>query len=290
MSTINNAFKEKPITMSHITFKEQGVKVDIIIGSKLLNIKVKDFIPQDTPITNENIHNASVLCICSCSNYCIFSVKELSHPDVLPSCSECQADIDNFIAQEALQGRQLTLLQAWERKNVFKNEVQYSRVFLDFADRSNSYHHISNNDNVKLSIPELKYYNIPLRNLCSALRGKNTKLSTPYTPKYNFHCLCQRFVILDSDVLNTLEPIGVCSLCAYELRYSLQQPNISAKTQKLELKRIWQTFLKEHDYPALTFKTMWELYLAERRVRRKDYIELHFKDFLATQKKVMMET
>lgn len=281
MNGINNAFKEKPLTLSHIPFKEQGVKVDIIIGSKLLNIKVKDFMPQETPITNENIQDASVLCVCSCSNYCIFPVKTLIDPDVLPSCSDCQNDIEDFIQQEARQGRQLSLQKAWEMKGVVRDEGQYSRVFLDFADRSNCYHYIHQHDNIKVDSAELAFYNINVRNLCSALRGKNTKRSTPNRPQYNFHCLCHKFVIFDLDVLSTLEPIGVCSTCAHELRYSLQQPNLSAKTQKLELKRIWQAFLKQHHYPSLTFKTMWEQYLQQRRELRKQYIELHFKDFLA---------
>ena len=44
MSSTKNAFKDKPATQSHVALKEQGVKVDVIIGSKLFNIKVKDFL------------------------------------------------------------------------------------------------------------------------------------------------------------------------------------------------------------------------------------------------------
>ena len=283
-----NAFKEKPVTISHISLKEQGVKVDVIIGSKLLKIKVKDFMPQDSPINNTNIRHASVLCLCSCSNYCIFPVATLIQPDVLPSCSDCQNQIEAFMAEEAKQGRELSLEQAWECQGIVRDEMQYSRVFLDFADRSNCYHYIDQKDNMKVSTAELELYKIKLRHLCSALRGKNTRWSTPNHPKYNFHCLCNKFLILGLDVLRTFEPIGVCSTCAHELRYSLQQPEIHAKTQKLELKRMWQKFLKDHHYPNLSFKTTWELYLTERRALRKAYIELHFKDFLANEKYIKL--
>ncbi len=281
MSSTKNAFKDKPATQSHVALKEQGVKVDVIIGSKLFNIKVKDFIQQDLPITNDNLRDASVLCLCSCSNYCIFPVKMLIEPEVLPSCSDCQSNIETFMTDEAKQGRPLTLEQAWAIKGVLRDETQYSRVFLDFADRSNVYHHIDAQDNIKVSPADLAHHNVNPRHLCSALRGFNPKASRPNDPQYNFHCLCHKFAIFGLDVLATPEPIGVCSTCAHELRYSLQQPNLSAKTQKLELKRIWQAFLQAHHYPQLTFKTMWELYLKERRHQRKAYIELHFKDFLA---------
>ncbi len=113
------------------------------------------------------------------------------------------------------------------------------------------------------------------------MRGLNTKKSKLGQPIFNYHCLCNKFTLLGMDVLSTKQPMGMCSTCAYELRYSLNVPDISAKTQKLEFKRIWQAYLEEKGYPKLSFKPVWKEYLEERRVLRTKYIELHFKDFLA---------
>ena len=114
----------------------------------------------------------------------------------------------------------------------------------------------------------------------------------PQNPIFNYHCLCFKFALFGLDVLATREPMGMCSTCAYELRYSLKNPEINAKTQKLEFKRIWQQYLEDQGYPKLSFKPIWKEYLEERRNLRKHYIELHFKDFLAnadfTQKEYLL--
>ena len=276
-----NAFKEKPATSSHVLLKEQGVKVDMIIGSKLLKIKVKDFVYQEEPITNRNMIDAKVLCLCSCSNFCIFPVKELINPDVMPACSECDEKTDQLIDEYAKEGRIITRMQAWKIQGVTRDEGQYSRVFLDFSDRSNCYTYIDNSSNAKLTETEIAKYNINNRLQCSAMRGLNTKKSKLGQPIFNYHCLCNKFTLLGMDVLSTKQPMGMCSTCAYELRYSLNVPDISAKTQKLEFKRIWQAYLEEKGYPKLSFKPVWKEYLEERRILRTKYIELHFKDFLA---------
>lgn len=281
MAHPNNAFKEKPATSSHVLLKEQGVKVDMIIGSKLLKIKVKDFIYQEEPITNRNMIDAKVLCLCSCTNFCIFPVKELINPDVMPACSECNEKTDLLIKEYANEGRIITRLQAWGIQGIYRDERQYTRVFLDFSDRSNSLTYIDRQSNAHVTDADLKYYKINNRLQCSAMRGLNTKKSTPQKPIFNYHCLCFKFALFGMDVLATREPMGMCSTCAYELRYSLNNPEINAKTQKVIFKHIWQDFLKEKGYPKLSFKPIWKEYLEERRILRKDYIELHLKDFLA---------
>ena len=292
MTQPNNAFKVKPATISHVLLKEQGVKVDMIIGSKLLKIKVKDFIYQEEPITNKNMVDAKVLCLCECSNFCIFPVKELIDPDVMPACSECNEKTDRLIEEYANDGRFISRLQAWAIQGVHRNERQYSRVFLDFSDRSNSLTYIDRENNAHVTDADLNFYKINNRLQCSAMRGLNTKKSTPQNPIFNYHCLCFKFALFGLDVLATREPMGMCSTCAYELRYSLKNPEINAKTQKLEFKRIWQQYLEDQGYPKLSFKPIWKEYLEERRNLRKHYIELHFKDFLAnadfTQKEYLL--
>ena len=281
MAQPNNAFKVKPATISHVLLKEQGVKADMIIGSKLLKIKVKDFIYQEEPITNKNMVDAKVLCLCDCSNFCIFPVRELIDPDVMPACSECNEKTDRLIEEYANEGRYITRLQAWQIQGVVRNERQYSRVFLDFSDRSNSFAYIDRSNNTPVREADLNFYKINNRLQCSAMRGFNKEKSTPQNPMFNYHCLCFKFAIFGLDVLDTREPMGMCSTCAYELRYSLKNPEINAKTQKIEFKHFWQQYLEEQGYPKLSFKTLWKEYLNERRNLRRDYIELHFKDFLA---------
>ena len=270
----------EPQTTSHVKLKEQGVKVDIIIGAKLLKIRVRDFVYQETPITNENLKDASILCLCSCKNFCVFPVKELIDPDVLPACSKCNENLDDFIKDLESAGQTVSRLQAWNMQGVFRDEKQYSRLFLNFSDHSNSYSHISREDNVRISDSEMHFYKIRNLTECSALRGMNTKESTNDSPKFNYHCLCRKFSIFGLDVLNAIEPMGMCSTCAYELRYSLANPRINAATQKREFKYIWNKFLAENNYQKVNFRTIWTVYLDERRELRKKYTELHFKDFL----------
>ncbi len=280
MTETKNAFKVKPATASHVLLKERGVRVDTIIGSKLLKIKVKDFIDEGKEITNENLRAASVLCLCSCSNFCVFPVEDLIDPDVLPACSECDAQLDEYLSEQASLGRMLTRKQAWEEQGVFCDESQYSRVFLDFADRSNSQALLNPIHNILLNQSDMHRYGLERRNLLSVIRGLNTVLTTLDKPIFNYQCLCRRIAVFGLDVLNTPEPLGMCSTCAHELRYSLRLPDLNAQTQKLEFKYQWKLFLETNKYPMVSFKYVWEQYLNERRELRKQYIELHFKHFL----------
>lgn len=277
---LNNAFKELPELMPHTILKAQGVSVDTIIGSKLLKIKVKDFIKQEQSITNETIKDASVLCKCECSNYCIFPVHELLDPDVLPACSECNFELDSYIWEQSQHGRTLNRLEAWAENGVVRNEIQYSRVFMNFTDRSNSILRLKGHQNKKMSQFEMENYGVNKRNFMSVIQGRNPELSTKDNILVNYQCLCERICVFDQSVYKSLEPIGMCSACAHELQYSLKRSDLKASTQQLTFKIIWKDFLEEHGYPYMTFKTTWIAYISARKLSRKNYIELHFKDFL----------
>lgn len=276
---LKNAYQEKPHTLSHLIPKSQGISVDII-GAKLLKIKVLDFLDQSEPITQANILQARVVCRCQCQNYCVFTVKSLVDPEVLPACSDCEEHIHQFIEQEREQGNTLTKKQAWKQQGIEIDPVQYSRMWLAFADHSNASVKIPFKRIEKITLQNMEDLGIQHQYFLARLRGKDKYSESGVL---HYECFCGRYSQYALEQLQQYEePILACSMCCYELRFSMKNSRIYPFMSKLSFKVLWKILLEQQQVPYIPFKKVYRDYLELRKLERQKNLELHLKDFLET--------
>ena len=251
------------------------------LGNKLLKVTLIGISPFEVSITRQNIGHASVVAQCDCGNYCLFQLKSLVSYNSLPACTTCDAMLDEFINDHYAQTHHLLdRKSAWQKLGYCIDTKVHSLMFWYLLDRSNfqqirlgpHFKPLSQNQIDQFGIPKYMY----LSRIC---KPASTQIKV-IDPSYIYQCLCTAFCQFSLSSLKNFEPLGMCSACTDELRYSFQDNNIHPFFKQLRFKHLWKKLLVKFDYPYVEFRYVWEDYFKARKLVRKQGYELHFSDYI----------
>lgn len=270
-----NTYKDMPEILDNL-YLEKTVGLSII-GLKLLKITILGIAPFRAPITRKNIAKTAVIAKCACGAYCKFNFKGLVSPGALPACGQCNADLDLFIQDYAQQHSiVLSRQDAWQQLGYTINPQAHSLVFWYLLNKSN-YHHLRLGANFSaISQEELDQLNIPKYMYLSRACKFAPLQPDPQDPNIAYQCLCGAFCYFKVSLLQSFEPLGMCSACTDELRYSFEDTTIYAFSKQLRFKHTWKHLLQSFNYPYVEFRYVWEEYFKARKLVRKECRELHF--------------
>ena len=259
---------------------EKSVSINFM-GSKLLKVTLIGIAPFDVPINRQNIIDTTVVAKCDCGEYCLFQFKSLIDPNALPACDRCNASLDEYIQMHYIQtGYLLDRKSAWKKLGYSIDQKVHSLIFWYLLDRSN-FHQIRLGKEFKpLSQIKIDEMGIPKYMYLSRLCKPAPHPHDVNDQSYIYQCLCGGFCYFNSSVLKSFEPLGMCSACMTELRYSFQDDSIHPLLKQLRFKHLWKKMLLKFNYPYVEFRYVWEDYFKARKLIRKQGYELHFSDYL----------
>lgn len=273
-----NTYKDMPEILDNIHL-EKTVGLSII-GLKLLKITILGIAPFRETITRKNIAKTAVIAKCSCGAYCKFNFKGLVSAGALPACGQCNADLDLFIKNYTEQNNIiLSRQEAWHTLGYRVNQKTHSLIFWYLLNKSN-YHNLRLGANFNpISQQELDNLRIPKYMYLSRASQRAPLQTNLEDPNIAYQCLCGAFCYFKVSALQSFEPLGMCSACTDELRYSFQDVTIHAFLKQLRFKHVWKQLLQSFDYPYVEFRYVWEEYFKARKLIRKECRELHFSEY-----------
>ena len=273
-----NTYLEMPEILSN-TFLEKTVGISVI-GLKLLKITLLGIAPFRETITRKNISKTAIVAKCDCGFYCKFNFKGLTAADSLPACGRCNAELEEFIEHYASENNiTLSKQQAWEKLGYSINPRTHSLIFWYLLNKGNHHQLRLGANFTPMTADTLAAYNIPKYTYLSRACKLAPIQQDPENPYIAYQCLCGAFCYFKVSMLQSFEPLGMCSVCTDELRYSFCDTSIHPFIKQLRFKHLWRHLIEKYGYPYVEFRYVWEEYFKVRKLVRKEGIELHFSDY-----------